>query len=173
MNLSEKIQGSRVVRPLYDLDDYDKHGSLKPSAALIAVILFLARDILLPLVVGVASIKSDGGTLEYLLAGTHRETRLLLALPALAVLAASLGRTPDRGDWVRGFWRYGRTVLILTAAMQVPAVLWDLFPHLSRPRGGDFSAIIFALTNVASILFLLASRRAADTFADFPVRHAP
>ncbi len=152
----------------YDLDCYDRNFCLKPPLLLKAIIVFLSRDFLLPVIVGLGSIKGGGEGLFDLVANLRQPYWFLTGLPALLVLYALLRRVPSGDGFARLMWRHGRTLLSLSVAAGVYPILHTLLQHGGISGDDEFISLLFLLMEAAALAYLWLSKRAGDAFRDFP-----
>jgi hypothetical protein len=159
----------------YGYDCFDKHGCLRPSKGLVVSISFLCRALLLPVLIGVASVKGSSQSMTWVLAGNlHPALMSLLALPALAVLAALVGRSPRARPWLRWVWAHGRNLLLLSAVAQAGIVLRDVTTvGLSLDSAEAFLSVSVLVLLAGLIAYLLWSRRVRDSFSEFPSPESP
>jgi hypothetical protein len=150
--------------------DYTADGMLRVGWLLWLILAFLARHwILLVLgavssLVGVRSAPNAGVTPD-LLSGPWF---LLASLPALALLAAAVRRQPAAGQLVRGLWRNGRWLLLISALADFALLVGLVYGQLARVNELH---IIGGLLDLYILAYLLRSRRIALRFADFPALH--
>jgi hypothetical protein len=149
---------------------FDKHACLKPSTGLVASVLFLCRAVLLPVFIGLASIKGSSQGMTWVLAGNaHPALTSLFALPALAVLVALVRRSPQAGPWLRRTWAHGRSLLLLSALAQAGIALRDVTAGgLAVDSAAALASIVVLALLIALIGYLLLSRRVRDSFLEFP-----
>jgi hypothetical protein len=151
-------------RPVqYDLSDYRDDGTLRVSALIITMTLFLSRHLLLIFMGGISTFK---GAKVSGISGLYSQPLLLLAsIPALLVLVAMFRRIAKGGALPRAIWTAGRWLLCLAAALDTVLAL-----VLADFRADRISAIQIAvmIADAYIVVYLLRSERARDTFADFP-----
>jgi cell division protein FtsW (lipid II flippase) len=94
----------------------------------------------------------------------------LAALPAIAVIIASVQRSPTAGSQTRWLWRNGRWFLLGSALANLAIALLPIKDGLYALSTLDvlqFSVISYIL------VYLFRSERVRDTFADFPAPPPP
>ena len=147
----------------YSLSDYRDDGTLRVSALIILIMLFLSRHLLLIFAGGVSSFK---GAEVSGIPGLYSHPLLLVAsVPPLLVLVAMSRRVAMAGALPRMIWRSGRWLLCLAATLDIAFSL-----ALADFRANRISAVQVAIfiTDVYILLYMLRSERARDTFVDFP-----
>lgn len=153
---------------IYSPSSYDDHFCLKPPGLLWLAVLFLSRAFLL-LVIYVASSLSRVSPDAL---ATLRDSVSIYAfvpfLVAAPVLYALLCRGPSSTRLVRWFWAHGRTILIFAAVADCAVSIGG-----SGLIDGDISdlkplSLLTALFDVYFLVYILATRRVRDAFADFP-----
>ena len=153
----------------YPLTEYTDDGVLKVPVTLWIAIVYLCRQPVIVLVVGISSFVASrrGVNFSGLDALSGDPLIMLASVPALCVLAAGLRRAPATGEWARWIWRRGRLLLALS-------ILADLVVHyLEAPsRVVQVSLLDFApaIVDLYLLVYLARSTRAADTFRGFPAR---
>jgi hypothetical protein len=144
---------------------YDENLNLRIGTGLLATVLFLCRPYLV-LALSVANRSNKMGLLDLLYADRAAlAAAAVAALPALAVLYAMIRRRADAGALPRALWRRGRSLLIASAALNLPIVLMRVVAEFPRIHNLDLLQTLAVLWIGA---WLLTSARVRDTFADFP-----
>jgi len=158
---------------LYADSAYDNYFSLKPSLTLWLAVLFLSREITLPLIMGAARIAGVNDAASSLIRELWSlDFSMAPALPAAALLYLFIRRVPSASRLVRWAWSWGKMLLAIAAILDVAASAAKL------TRGGDIDdlTVITCMTigiDLAIICYASKSQRVRDTFADFPMTAAP
>jgi hypothetical protein len=162
-DLSSQTGGERAP-PKYHYLRYNVHGVLRPNWAITLGLVFLARHVLLLLVIGLSHGRGGGEGVPQL--ALFLDPAFMISdLPALVLLVAMLHRRPQAGPLTRAIWAHGR-LLILAAVGLWAAILAYL-------RGFDFARYdeaIWAMIaiNVALVAYTALSPYVRDLFAGFP-----
>jgi hypothetical protein len=140
---------------------------LKPPLLLWLAVLFLSRAIMLPITIGIGHVAGVNADAMTLLRGLWSEDELLPALVAIPVLYTFCRRVPTASWPVRWIWAHGRVFLSLSAGLDIAlpfvAQLWH------REVNDQLMLSLFASgMDVYFLVYILAARRARDTFLDFP-----
>ena len=153
---------------IYADSAYDKYFSLKPSLPLWLAVLFLSREITLPLCMGAAHV---AGVNEVAL-GVMRQLWTLdfsmaPALPAAIVLYLFMRRVPTASHTVRWLWSHGTALLVISALIDAAV------SSVKLARTGEVNDVtLLSWICVCIDLFVighaLLSQRVRDTFTDFP-----
>jgi hypothetical protein len=156
----------------YQSWSFDDHFCLKPPVVLIAAILYLCRSFLMIAFVLAGSVKggaTDNATALLSGGGSVPMTLGVTAFPAVMVLFALFRRAPAAGAFIRWIWAHGRSLLALSAVMEIAAAV--LFLYTASDVTHDFSALRFAMliADVYIAVYVLVSKRVKDTFSDFPI----
>ena len=151
----------------YHPSDFDADFCLKPPLLLWAAILYLARAIVLLIVVGIgnfANVNADAMTMMH---GVWRPETLVPALVALPVLCALFRRVAGASRFVRWIWAHGRAFLAVAAVLDIALTLMRTIPFQDVDEA-VFLGLCAAGADVYVLLYVLAARRVRDTFSDFP-----
>ena len=152
----------------YGPSSYDDHFCLRPPALLWLAAVYLSRAFVLIFASDVVSVARVGHDTVTMLRGAVSVYALVPSLIAAPVLYALVSRAPTSTKLVRQIWAHGRTLLtvaaILDCAVSVAA---------SGITGGDVSdlnaeLLLAAVFDVYFLVYILATRRVRDVFADFP-----
>jgi hypothetical protein len=158
---------------LYDFNQYDKYFSLKVNTGLWLVILYLMR----PYIVLIGTLKMGRGSSGAVGVEGVRNIlypdnfsivlAILATIPALLFMYAWSRRKPGAGALVIKLWKQGANLLAAAAAMNIVIVFvpW-LTGAVVRIHALGWVQVGFAIVIIG---YLYSSRRARDTFADFPV----
>jgi hypothetical protein len=150
----------------YSLTSYDQYLCLKPPLMLWITCLYLSRALALPLFSGLAS--WSGTDTASLSQGAFQLSAMPPALPAFLVLMALLTRSPSRGRFARWIWANSRTLLGLSAILDLalPGVLLLLGDgHALKQTLGRLLSEAFDLY---FLLFIACSQRTRDVFRSYP-----
>jgi hypothetical protein len=151
----------------YAPNDYDDNFCLKPPFLLWLALLFLSRGVLLPFVIGLSA--SGGGNSESIkyLKDVFATNALIPALIAAPVLLALLRRAPRASALFRWLWTHGRSLLTLSALIDLTFALRIVFEEGTVDQAA-FGAIVSAGIDTYFLLYLLTVRRVRDSFSEFP-----
>ncbi len=155
------------MNTIYPPDAYNKELCLKVSMPMWLVILYLVRPYVI-LIVSLVDIRSRG-ELFSMVYGDYELLPIVAALaglPALAVVYAWTRRSANASARVRRIWSCGRQFLIGSAALNIIGQVIPVIVGISWGIG-DLAWVQIA-ASAAAICYLLVSRRARDTFSDFP-----
>lgn len=145
--------------------DVNRHGVLKVSGSLWAILLFQTRHWWFMLLVGVAFRRAPETAV---LASGFSWPELALELPTLLVLLALANRQPEAGALTRRLWRRGRELLTATALLHTAwatlilarAQVWHPWPE----RG----LLVMLITDLAIVAYLWRSPLPQQIFSEFP-----
>lgn len=152
----------------YDFSAYRDDGTLRVSALIIAMTLFLGRHLLLIFVGGISTFK---GAKVSGIPGLYSHPLLLVAsVPALLVLISMFRRVPTGGELPRKIWHAGRWLLCIAAMLDIALAL--VIADFRADRISPIQVATFVV-DAYIVLYLFRSERARDTFADFPARREP
>jgi hypothetical protein len=154
----------------YSASSYDDFLCIKPPLLLWIAVLYLARAVALPIVWGLSSLAAMSPEARTLIFGLTSPSGLVPSLVAAAVLYALFRRVPAASDRVRWIWARGRSLLAVSAVMDLALSLAQ--SPLWRPSGADASPmpLLAAAFDLYFLVYILTTRRVRDTFADFPAR---
>lgn len=152
----------------YNPSSYDDNFCLKPPALLWLAILYLSRAFVLLVIYDVSYLAGVSPETVTMLRGAVSIYALVPALVAAPVLYALLRRAPSSTKLVRWFWSHGRTILVLAAIVDCQVSIGG-----SGMIGGDVAnlnagPLLAALFDIYFLVYVLATRRVRDAFADFP-----
>jgi hypothetical protein len=151
----------------YSSSSYDDYLCLKPPVMLWMVILYLSKAITLPIAMGIASFAGVNPDAIKLMRGFWSAESLLPSLIALLVLLALLRRMPSASQPVRWLWAHGRTLLAMSAGIDLVLSLVQFI------RGGEVNdqtilSLLAAGIDLYFLIYVLAARRVRDAFGEFP-----
>lgn len=152
----------------YSPSSYDDHFCLKPPALLWLAVLYLSRAFVLLVIFDLASVSGIPPEAVAMLRGTVSIYALIPSLAAAPVLYALVRRAPSSTIPVRWIWSHGLVFLTLAALLDCAVSL-----SASGIIGGDFAdlqagALVTAAFDIYFLVYLVATRRVRDAFADFP-----
>jgi hypothetical protein len=154
----------------YSASSYDDHFCLKPPALLWLAVLYLSRAFVLLVIYMVSSMSLSRVNPQAVaeLRGTVTIYAFIPSLVAAPVLYALLCRAPSSSYLVRWFWSHGRTILILAAIADAAVSISS-----SGIIGGDVvdlnaGFLVMVLFDAYFLVYIFATRRIRDVFADFP-----
>lgn len=121
---------------------------------------------MLPMLIGIGHIAGVNADAMTMLRDYWNADQLLAAAFALPVLFACCRRVHTAPRAVRWIWARGRALLVLSAILDIALAAVAPWHHETSDQ------IVLALSTAAVDLYflayLLAARRARDTFLDFP-----
>jgi len=156
------------MSPGYSPSSYDENFCLKPPALLWLAALYLSRAFVILLASNLAALlRMDPGIAAVLRSAVSIYSPLpsLIAVP---VLYALVFRAPSSTKLIRWIWAHGRSILAIAAILDCAALFFG-----SSVIGGDISdvaagALLAAMFDIYFLIYILATRRVRDVFADFP-----
>jgi hypothetical protein len=156
-----------MPRP-YDPSSYDANFCLKAPWLLWLAALYLSRAFVLIIASDVARLARDGADVATMLSGAASVYALVPSLVATPLLYALIFRAPTSAKPVRWIWAHGRTILIVAAILDCAASV-----AASGLIGGDVAdpsagLLVAAVFDVYFLVYVFATRRVRDVFADFP-----
>lgn len=156
---------------LYGFSEYDKYFSLKVSAELWIIILYLLRPYIV-LIASMGSGQGESGGIRNILYPDDLSLTLAIfsTIPALLFFYVWSRRKPGAGTMVKKLWANGGKLLVAAAVLNIAIVFVPLLSGIVS----SIHALGWVQVGIAVIIifYLLGSRRARDTFADFPVENA-
>lgn len=155
-------------RRRYSPSSYDQNLCLKPPLLLWIGILLLSRGVTLPLLVTLSQLGGGSADTQALVHGLFGLGTLLPSSLAFLVLFALAMRSPSGARPARWIWGRGR--LLLAAAAILDLVLAVGGSSARHDGAGTFSEweVVAAVFDLYFLVYVLASRRVRDVFADFP-----
>lgn len=152
----------------YSPSSYDDNFCLKPPALLWLAALYLSRAFVLLLASNLAALSRASPETVAMLRDAVSAYALVPSLIAAPVLYALVFRAPSSTKLVRGIWTHGRSMLALAAILDCAASIVG-----SKVLGGDASDVaagplVAAMFDIYFLVYILATRRVRDVFADFP-----
>lgn len=156
----------------YNPSSYDDHFCLKPPALLWLAVLYLSRAFLLLVIYVASSVSRVSPEALATLRGAVSIYAFVPSLVAAPVLYALLHRAPSATRLARWFWSHGRTILALAAILDCAASVGS-----SGVIDGDVLnlnpvSLLTALFDVYFLVYIVATPRVRDAFADFPAAAA-
>lgn len=152
----------------YGPSSYDDHFCLKPPGLLWLAVLYLSRAFVLLVTYDLASMSRVRPEALAMLRGTISIYELIPSLVAAPVLIALIRRAPSSATVVRWIWSHGRILLILAAILDCVVSI-----GASRIIGADavdlqVGQLLLAAFDIYFLVYILATPRVRDAFADFP-----
>ena len=151
----------------YAPSSYDHFYCLKPPLMMWLAVLYLSRALTLPIAMAVGSFSGVNDAAIHAFRSLWSADKLAPSALAAVVLIAAFRRAPQAAGLVRWIWAHGRILLAAAAAL-------DLGLSLIAPlRAGEIDertivGVIAAAIDAYFLVYILASRRMRDTFAEFP-----
>lgn len=154
----------------YDPSSYDDHFCLKPPGLLWLAVIYLSRAFILLVTYDVAPFANVRPEAVAMLRGTVSIYTLVASAVAAPVLYALIRRSPSSTTPVRWIWSHGRTFLALAGIFDCAVSV-----VASGVIGGDVVdlqplPLLAAAFDIYFLVYILATRRVRDSFADFPPR---
>lgn len=152
----------------YSPSSYDDNFCLKPPALLWLAAVYLSRAFVLILASDVAKVANVGADVVALLRGAVSVYALIPSVLAAPVLYALVARAPTSNKLVRWIWAHGRATLLVAALLDCAVSV-----ATSGITGGDAADVsaeflVAAAFDVYFLVYIIATRRVRDAFADFP-----
>ncbi|MGA2399423.1 MAG: DUF2919 family protein [Steroidobacteraceae bacterium] len=151
----------------YPAASYDDYLCLKPPLLLWIVILYLSKVITLPIAMAVASFSGVNPDAIKLIRSLWSAESLLPSLIAILVLFALLRRMPSASKPVRWIWAHGRTLLALSAGIDLVLALVQ-FIRVGELNDQTVLSLMTAGIDLYFLVYVLAARRVRDAFGEFP-----
>ena len=153
----------------YSLSSYDDHFCLKPPALLWIAAVFLSRSVLLPFFMAFGSFFGLNSDTVALLREAWNLGSIAPSLIAAGVLVALIRRYPGAPRAVRWLSQNGRTLLALSAAMDLVCSLIGQGSFEVSNTQLPPSWLLTAAADLYFLAYVLFARRVRDTFRDFPL----
>ena len=160
-----------MMSKLYTFSDYDKYMSLKPNFDMWLIVLYFLR----PFILQISSIQMGRGAKSDSVSGLKdlvypNDFGLFIAfaatIPVLLLMFSYAKRKPGASRLVRKIWHGGRTLLLVTAVLNVVIIfvpfMLDLTHSINMLGWGQLAIALYI------IFYLTTTQRVKDTFADFP-----
>ena len=152
----------------YDPSSYDGNFCLKPPALLWLATLYLSRAFVLIIASDIARMTRIGSDVATMLNGAANAYALVPSLVAAPLLYALIFRAPTSPKPVRWIWANGRSFLVAAAILDFAATV-----AASGVIGGDIADLsagflLAAVFDAYFLVYVVATRRVRDVFADFP-----
>jgi hypothetical protein len=151
--------------------DVDRHGVLRVPGPLWLGFAVLARYWILVLVVTVSARRSPEAVL-LLGEGGYPWAWLAVQLPIVLLMFAAFQRVPTAGAWARIIWRQGRTIVTLTALLNLVWTARLLWQSDSWALWPELFLASCVLIDAAIALAVLRDRFFAQLFSEFPAPDA-
>ncbi len=152
----------------YSPSSYDDNFCLKPPGLLWLAVLYLSRAFLLLVIYVVSSVSRVSPDALATLRGTVSIYAFVPSLVAAPVLFALLHRAPSSAELVRWIWAHGRTILTLAAILDCAASIGSSGLIDEDAANLNVISLLAALFDIYFLVYILATRRVRDAFADFP-----
>ena len=157
---------------IYSFPDYDKYMSLKLDFEVWLIIAYFLRPFILKvstIQMGRGGVKSDSvsGLKDMVYPDDFGFFIAFLAtIPVLVLVFAYVKRKPGASMLVRRIWRNGRTLLVITAVLNIIIIFVPFLMDLTHSINvlGWFQLVIALYI----VFYLYTKQRVVDTFADFP-----
>jgi len=156
----------------YSPSRYDEYLCLKPPLMLWIALVYLSRAITLPLLVTVSSLGGGTSDTTQFIRGLFSLSTLFPSFIAATVLYALIRRSPSGSAFARWIWARGRALLTVSAVLDFVLSLAGsplLHGDVTEPVA---LSLLTAAFDLYFLVYILASKRARDTFADFPAPDA-
>ena len=160
-----------MMSKLYTFSDYDKYMSLKPDFEMWLIMVYFLR----PFIMKISTIQMGRGAKSDSVSGLKDMVypndfgffiAFLATVPVILLLFVYVKRKPGASQWVRKIWRHGKTLLIVTAVLNVAIIfvpfLLDLTHSINMLGWAQLAIALFI------IFYLYTTKRVKDVFADFP-----
>lgn len=151
--------------------DVDRHGVLRIPATLWVGFAVLARQWILILVVLVSAKRSKESVLLLGDGGMPWEW-LAMQAPIVILAFAAFYRIPTAGAWARVIWRFGRPIVVLTAALNLGWTAWLLYGADTWSRWPELFLVSCVLIDLAIALSVVRDPYHRQLFSEFPAREA-
>jgi hypothetical protein len=156
---------------LYSFSDYDKNMSLKLDSGMWLIIVYFLR----PFIMKVSTIQMGRGTKSDSV-GVLKDLvypddfgffiAFLATIPVLLLVFFYAKRKPGASGLVRKIWHKGRTLLLVTAILNISIIFVPFLLDLTHSINIlGWAQLVIALY---IIFYLYTKQRVVDTFADFP-----
>jgi len=157
---------------IYSFPDYDKYMSLKLDFEVWLIIAYFLRPFILKvstIQMGRGGVKSDSvsGLKDMVYPDDFGFFIAFLAtIPVLLLVFAYAKRKPGASGLVRKIWHNGRTLLLVTAVLNIIIIFVPFLMDLTHSINvlGWFQLVIALYI----VFYLYTKQRVVDTFADFP-----
>ncbi len=159
-----------MTQHVYTPDDYDDNDCLRPPGALVLVLIYLMKYIML---VVIPQLPIVGRNMDWVSKAIPTDIGLLLcAIPALLVTIAWVKRNPKAKPkaWQRKTWLDGRRLLLSSAI--IPLLLWLAYLLFGMVSVTE-PLLMMLYLDAMLVLYLWRSHRLRDAFLDYPEAHAP
>jgi hypothetical protein len=155
----------------YGLNAYDDFGCLRPSMLLIASLIFLCRDLIFLVLLGVSRLIGASGEIAGLQDIVDGETLLsgcVAAVPAALVLYALGARMPTAPAFVRWIWGHGRSLIAVSALVSIVLAVMQYGSDPRRWLNSSLAVKAIVLAELGIVAYVFLSSRVRQTFMDFP-----
>jgi Protein of unknown function (DUF2919) len=153
----------RIDLQHYSINDFDDNMSLRPGPRLMMVILFLSKNLALP-IIAFALEKTSGNPAVHFIKTDYSALLFLgSSIPAASVLLSSLNRNPNANRWHRSIWKIGKWLLLFSTLLEINLLIWTTYR-----LDGNLTVISQLAADIAIFFYLLFDKRVRDVFNDFP-----
>lgn len=148
---------------IYTPDDYNQYDVLNvPMSFTLATIYMLKHFIIftLPMV---------AQTMPAVVKFAHAHvsvTLMIVSIPAILVLFASLRRTPYAGKIPRWLWKNAKILLFSSVFLEISIIVSFALLNIKQ---FDAASLLFLYIDSIIVLYLWRSKRLKDVLAEFPV----
>lgn len=157
---------------IYAESAYDHYLCLKPTPLMWLSMLWLSREITLPLIVGMAQMANvDPSALAALRRFWALDFSLVPAVIAALVLVTFFRRVPKATRAVRWIFGHGAKLLSSAAALDALLILTAIVTS-GQFNDQTFLSCVALTADVVFLVYLLLSRRVRNTFKEFPAPEA-
>lgn len=152
----------------YGISSYDDNFCLKPPGLLWLAALYLSRAFLLLVIYVASSVSRVSPEALATLRGTISIYAFVASLVAAPVLLALIHRAPSSPKLIRWIWAHGRAILSLAAILDCAASISTSGLIDGDAASLNLTSLLAALFDIYFLVYILATRRVRDAFADFP-----
>jgi len=154
-----------MSQQVYTPDDYDNNDCLRPPGALVLILIYMMKYIMLMVI---PQLPIVGRNMEWVSTAVPVDMALLLcALPALLVTIGWLKRNPKAKakNWQKQMWINGRRLLLASAVIEL--LLWVGYFILGLATVSE-PLLMMLYLDIVMALYLFRSKRLRDAFLDYP-----
>ena len=149
----------------YDYRCYNQHEVLRPTWLFWLLVIFLSRDLLLLLLLGVSHGKRGGGAPNPAVGALINPIFFISDIPALLALLPLGARLPGSGRVPRFLWRHSQFLLLGSCLLYLALLFWQQGPDFAAYHMATWGMI--ALTCLVMVV-LIRSEYLKDLFDQFP-----
>lgn len=150
----------------YDIDDFNKDGTLTPGTFLIIVSIYISRYLLFGPISLIASRRgfSGGGKMDLSFLTNVSPFEMLSSIPAVLLLFLIVRRNSKSPAYLKFTWRHGRILLILSLLVQLIIKLANTITEQQL----TIPSAVFITLDTFLLYYLATSTRPRDVFSMFP-----